>query len=209
MHIPHAKYLGIGASLLASAGIGTGTYFAIDKSNLINVQLKSEGFNTAVEERDWATILDKYKLATKNHFGTVAEAQKETPTGLKEKCKNALQNKSSNRKGYLVARQWCVKPETITTVLTRGKRKVLEADADKNIDHPEWQEVIRKLNKSTFAPQEFKNAINSKTGEEAITAIKAKCHELTNQNNVTINEDFGDKFENTREWCSIKKPDDK
>ncbi|OAL10016.1 hypothetical protein A6V39_03825 [Candidatus Mycoplasma haematobovis] len=199
------------ATLSAGAlgGTSTGVYYSVDKSSYIDRKLRSEGFQILTDydnnDNDWTPVLNKYKTARKNVRSNSAN---ETLPKLKKKCNIAISNRSSNNEDYLFARQWCVKEETVTTILSRGKYKVLNSNESKNLDNDDWNNRIQLVLNSKDEYKELKTKLqNEADSNRKIAIIRKECADMTNSQKTTTTEDFGERFEKSRILCAIKKKD--
>lgn len=192
---------GIAITGLVGGGIGAGVSL-LNNYSTVKSRLTLEGFNTVVADNEWDVILASHNEQQKTNLFALASGEKKDKAWLQKKCEEALNKKSNDEAIYKSARQWCTKTEVIGVILERGKYTVLNTEAnqpDKNKE--EWNKKLTKLNNNNEAKKKI-TITWSKEEAEKIKEIKAKCREINAVKNAA--QDFDEKFELAKEWCSIK-----
>lgn len=172
------------------------------KKTLLN-KLIDEGFEEVPEDQ-WQTILEEYKKIkdTKTTFKKDNE-EVEDLQGLKAKCQSALSQKDASEDNYKKARQWCVKPEDINSILVRAKYKVLSTSTEDDVAI--WTKKAFGLKNDAEVAKSLAVDIISKDEKTIGTKLKEVCKGIKITEIKTINKDFNDNFEKVRTWCSEKK----
>ncbi|OAL10589.1 hypothetical protein A6V39_00795 [Candidatus Mycoplasma haematobovis] len=148
---------------------------------------------------EWSKLDLAYKAestSSKKFSGTV--------TDLKEQCKIIL-TRGPNDDIYNLARRWCVKEDSIKSILERNKYTKLEKTSSKSTERSKWEE---KINAMKDAPTEtIKIDIDFNTGDTNswITALEKACDALMEDSIKTHNQDeFEKKYIQAKSWCAVK-----
>lgn len=182
--------------------------FSLFNTQNIEGRLKAEGYEALNIEKDdeWNDILAKYKVAKTNTFVTGEELAKETTATLRNRCKEALEKKFDTEKSYLLARQWCVKERKVEEVLNSLKLRLLnteDATGNKLQDAENWASIVTK-HENSQATNKIK--VDLKDGaEQKSKAMRDACKALNAPQLKTTTDEFNEKLEQIKEWCSVTK----
>ncbi|OAL09962.1 hypothetical protein A6V39_03555 [Candidatus Mycoplasma haematobovis] len=175
----------------------------------ISGKLKEEGFivlnTTKNENSDWTTILTAYKLEKTNTFtGQEDKGSNVNEAYLQSKCAEILNNKADDISNYKLAKRWCVKEETINTILQKRGYTVLSAGEDKSNETNAWKKLVQELLKDNSKFAVAKLTQGPQKEDMNIKALKAGCQTLKTEETKTTSSDFETNIELTQSWCSVK-----
>ncbi|OAL10552.1 hypothetical protein A6V39_00610 [Candidatus Mycoplasma haematobovis] len=176
----------------------------------INNRLTEEGFKvlgtTSEYNNDWNDVLVEYRKATVKSFTKEQEREK-TREQLQEDCTKTLQETSETESSYKLAKQWCVKKESINIILGRAKRKLLKLDAPEDpAEKQHWTDKVAELKKNKTKFDAIKDRIKETetTEGENITVLKEGCKNLKMESTETTSDEFENNFPLAKEWCSVE-----
>lgn len=185
-------------------------YILNNRPTELENRLTQEGFEILDINKtssDWNIVLTDYKNATKNTFAKNNEKEpNKSEDELRNDCRKILRDRAFKETNYSLARQWCVKKAKVNNILEKNYT-ILDAEASAEKEATKWAKLVEEVQK---APEKFKTLKDKIKHTEAsntanIAELKKECKALKDKNLDTTNAEFGDVFDQIRDYCSIKR----
>ncbi|OAL10579.1 hypothetical protein A6V39_00745 [Candidatus Mycoplasma haematobovis] len=168
----------------------------------ISSKLASEGFDTNVTDTEWEALLNAHNAVQDGNIFEATSSEQKDKAWLTKKCRGALGKGEEDSANYLLARQWCVKETSISTLFGKegSKHKLLSTDErNTETNQSEWTQKINSLKTNDSEKQKLKVKLD-KGDAENIVEIKKVCATIV-ATKTTVKE-FNEKLELAKNWCS-------
>lgn len=191
--------------IVGASAVGGLSYGAImlNKGPTVKSKLLSEGFELA-SNGDWKGLFEEHEKNNppKKNIFKDEDGKEKNEAWLQAKCKEVLRKNHEDNDSYKLATQWCVKKETIKTILSKEGKKFRFLDTTEGSEGKDKDYWTKKIADLKNNPEAINKLLTPKT-KETITEndLKTKCKEM--ENVETISDDFNDKFELAKAWCSV------